>query len=70
MATNDELRKRAVKRLKQKREFRNHLVSYVLINAAGRRLGRDRRRLLLARLGDGWLGDRAGVQCLAHLRPP
>jgi 2TM domain len=32
--TDEELRSYALKRVKEKREFRQHLVSYVIVNAA------------------------------------
>ena len=70
MPTDEELREHAIKAIKKKRDFWNHVIAYCIVNiflvviwywnGAG---------LLLAGLGARRLGHRARLQRLGRLRP-
>ena len=66
-----DVREAARRRVQAKRDFGSHLVAYIVVNAflVGL-LGHHWSRLLLAGLGSGLLGRRAGIARMGRLLAP
>ena len=69
MATDEEMRKHAIKAIKRKREFWTHVVAYCIINAFLIVIWyMNGQGLLLARMGARRVGHRPRLQRLGRLR--